>query len=190
MATAETALLVAGYSDLSTARRGFQAIWDLYYETRALDRMDAVLLTRQQRGAVSVGHQADTIAEPEDPIGPGSGLAGRLAISLAPRSSLDRVCPYAREEPPRTPTTTSDFTVGLDRQTRAELADLIVTSPAALLVVIEPSMLRPVQGIVAGADRLSGAEIQVSIDAVTSAQDTARDAADAATSGLEQENLS
>lgn len=167
MATAETALLVAGYADLPVARRGFRAIRDLYYETRALDRMDAVVLARQPVEEPSAAHMPIAAVQAGQPTGTAAGLASRLAAALAPSFAVDRISPPAREVA-RDRRPARDITVGLDIQTRREFADLITTSAAALLVVVEPSMLRPVQGIVAEAQRLGGAEIQVAIDSVGS----------------------
>ena len=176
MATAETVLLVAGYTDLSSARQGFQAIRDLYYETRALDRMDAAVLTRQQRGAPADVRTADMGVQAGPPSVATSGLASRLAIAIAPGFVVDRVSP-ARDVTPQVLWLARDVMVWLDPQTQRELADVIVPSAAALLVVIEPSMLRPVQGIVADADRLGGTEIQIPLDAVRSGADAPADTA-------------
>ena len=168
MATAETALLVAGYVDLSVARRGFRAIRDLYYETRALDRMDAVVLAKQPVGEPPAVHTPVAAVQAGQPMGVAAGVASRLAAALAPSFAVDRISPPAGEVTPDVQRPATDITVGLDKQTRRELADLIVSSAAALLVVVEPSMLRPVQGIVAEAQRLGGAQIQVTIDVVGS----------------------
>lgn len=168
MATAETALLVAGYADLPVARRGFQAIRDLYYETRALDRMDAVVLARQPVEESPAAYMPIADVQAGQPTATAPGLASRLAAALAPSFAVDKISPPAREVAPDGQRPARDITVGLDIQTRREFADLIATSAAALLVVVEPSMLRPVQGIVAEAQRLGGAEIQVTIYAVGS----------------------
>lgn len=177
MATAETVLLVAGYTDLSIARQGFQAIRDLYYETRALDRMDAAVLARRQSGAPADVLTDYSAAEAGRPIAATSGLAIRLATAIAPGFAIDRASP-ASDVTPQVLWLARGVMVGLDPPTQRELTDVIAPSAAALLVVIEPSMLRPVQGIVADADRLGGAEIQIPLDAVRSGADPRPDTPD------------
>jgi hypothetical protein len=72
------------HGGVDTARQVYQAVWDLYYETNALDELDAVVVCRGHGDAVTIVSPPGGVGARSAPLG-GGVLAAGLVAELYPR---------------------------------------------------------------------------------------------------------
>lgn len=163
MSDGETFVLVVGvYPDLVPARRDFQAVRDLYYETNSMDAFDIAVVGKQDTGKIKIFRKYEQPTEYGELLGPGWGLATGLAVALYPGAPFGSG--FLTGDAPAVVginAIVAHVARVLSRDDLREIGELLDPAPAGLIVAAETGVGTDVRQVMAEAEQVRPWEIDL-----------------------------
>lgn len=160
----EFVFLVGIYGDTHAAGRDYQAVKDLYYETNELSRFDAVVVGRQDTGALKLFKRPLQPTPYVTWAGPGMGLAAGLVVALVPDAATATGLIEGGVAIAGLGAVAAHVSRGVGRGGLEDLGERLDTSEAALVVAASTTIADRVRSVLVSAIDIETAPITLDID--------------------------